>query len=110
MKRFVIALALLATFAIANETHAQYVTLRVPTVGVPAVGVPVAPAVYPYTSYRYGYAYAPAPVIVQQPVIAPVMPVPVMRRPAYMYYSPYGGTEVRVPGQPVANTLRAIIP
>lgn len=72
----------------------------------------------PVTSY-----YAPTPVRVYSPtysssVYTPVYsssvytsPQPVIYgRPTYSYYTPYGGTEVRVPGQPIRNAIRAIVP
>jgi hypothetical protein len=34
----------------------------------------------------------------------------VTQRPVSVFYTPYGGTEIRVPGQPIRNFFRAIIP
>ncbi|OYP37020.1 hypothetical protein CGZ80_06615 [Rhodopirellula sp. MGV] len=97
-------MAVLATFAVASEAHAQYVTLRAPTAVVPIAG-PVVTPVYTYPTYGYSYPrYAVPPVVVNRPVVT----TPVVTRP-YGFYSNYGGYEVRVPGRPVANTLRALI-
>jgi len=66
----------------------------------------VAPA--PVTVYRPApvTVYRPAPVTAYRPVTvyrpAPVVAYP----PATVYYRP----EIRVPGQPVRNLLRAIVP
>jgi len=69
--------------------------------------------VAPATTY-----YAPPPNVAYRPaniVYRPAAPTSVAapvvyRLPVYRNYSPYGGPEVRVPGQPILNTLRAIVP
>ena len=61
-------------------------------------------AYYPTTSYY------PATTAVAAPVVTYYTPAVSYYRPVASYYSPYGGPEVRVPGQPVRNTLRAIVP
>ncbi|MCC9604086.1 hypothetical protein LOC67_26325 [Stieleria sp. JC731] len=118
MKRFLIALALLATFAITSEVKAQYVTLRAPVVSAPVVTPVRTYAAYSYPSYGYTYSaypsYSVSPVVVGSayatPVVsAPVVTTPVVRRPGYQFYSPYGGYEYRTPGRPVANTIRALV-
>ncbi|MDV6033402.1 MAG: hypothetical protein F9B45_25605 [Phycisphaera sp. RhM] len=99
MKALIVGLALLASATFVSSAQAQYVGIDIYT---PRYAVPVARPVYvPPVVY-------PAPVVVRRPVVAPVPPV-VVPRPRYRFYTPYGGSEVRVPGRPVANTLRAII-
>jgi len=53
---------------------------------------------------------APSAAPVAAPVATPVTTLSVPARPVSVFYSPYGGTEVRVPGQPVRNVLRAVVP
>ncbi|QEF98369.1 hypothetical protein Mal15_24210 [Stieleria maiorica] len=99
MKAWIIGLVMLASASIASSAQGQYVGIDVYAPGYPvAVARPVLvpPIVYP------------APVVLAPAVVAPLPPV-VAPRPRYYFYTPYGGTEVRVPGRPVANTLRAII-
>ncbi|WP_182867704.1 hypothetical protein [Stieleria mannarensis] len=99
MKTWIVGLALLVSASIASNAHAQYVGIDI---YAPAYPVTVArPVVVPPIVY-------PAPVVFAPAVVAPLPPV-VAPRPRYYFYTPYGGTEVRVPGRPVANTLRAII-
>jgi hypothetical protein len=70
---------------------------------------PSAPVVYrpamvltvPTTVYRPAVSVAPVPTTVYRPI--PVAP-------AVTFYSPYTGWEVRVPGQPIRNFFRALIP
>ena len=89
------------------------------SVARPVYATPVT-TYYAPTSYNASASYyAPAPTVVYRAPTqayypaaqAAVAPVPVTYgRPVYTYYSPYGGAEVRVPGQPIMNTLRAIVP
>lgn len=53
----------------------------------------------PYTSSYRPYGYSTSA------YVSPYGPTG-----AYSYFSPYGGTEVRVPGQPIRNVLRALVP
>lgn len=82
--------------------------LPVPTtVYRPAVGV----APVPVTVYRPGVSAAPVPTTVYRPAaVAVPAAVVVPAAPAVAFYSPLTGWEVRVPGQPVRNFFRAIIP
>ncbi|MGE0760244.1 MAG: hypothetical protein AB7F89_18810 [Pirellulaceae bacterium] len=83
-----------------------YVAPRVATYRVVPSTVYMAPA--PVMAYRAVPTMVLPPVTVYR---APVVTTPVIvGRPGYGYYSPYGGAEVRVPGQPLRNTLRAIVP
>lgn len=134
MKTLIPALCslVLALFAASNAS-AQYpiTTYYAPT--------PVATGYYPHATAYYGattayypptavgvrtayypapraYAYYPstayaAPVTSYYAPVATYPPVTTYYAPAAVgYYSPYGGAEVRVPGQPIRNTLRAIVP
>lgn len=102
MRSFIAACVLGASLWIAAPAAAQVpvVTYYVPA---PVVAVrPVAP-LPSYTTYYY-------PSVPAYPAAAYYAPPAVVGRPAVSYYSPYGGLEVRVPGQPVRNFLRAVIP
>jgi hypothetical protein len=76
-----------------------------PVVAAPTTVYRPVAAPVPYTAYRP--VAAPVPYTAYQPVAAPVA---YPAAPAAVFWSPYGGTEVRVPGQPVRNLLRAIVP
>lgn len=71
-----------------------------PIVHQPATVLPV-----PTTVYRPAVGVAPVPVTVYRPAA-----VAVPAAPAVAFYSPLTGWELRVPGQPVRNFFRAIIP
>ncbi len=100
MKRLLTGFAfLVALTALTSDTsaRAQYVGFYAPPV--------VYPVVRPVYVPRPAPIYYPAPVAVYRPYVAPV----IAPRPRYRYYTPYGGYEVRVPGRPVANTIRTIV-
>ena len=99
MKRLFALVAFVAAALAGSSAQAQYVHVYsspVVTVARPVV-VPIAPRVV-----------YPAPVVSYRPYVAPVVPVYPLR-PRVRYFSPYGGYEVRVPGRPVANTIRTVI-
>lgn len=116
---FVVASVLLTS----SSVMAQHTTYYVPA---PVVTAPPVYAASPVvTTYRSAPVAAPtvvyrpapvvtnhsSPVVVNRPAVPVMTPAPVVvGRPAYSFYSPYGGPEVRVPGQPVRNFFRAIIP
>jgi len=106
MKWFIPMFAALATLMFTSDAIAQHRTGYYAPAPV-AAAQPVYAA--PVTTY-----YAPPATVTYQPASAvyrPVAPAPVVYgRPVRTFYSPYGGTEVRVPGQPIRNTLRAIVP
>lgn len=111
MRYCIFGLIMIGMLVFASSATAQCVTTYYAPVPI-VVGRPVYAA--PVTSY-----YAPAPSVAHRPstvvfrpvVPATVAPVPaVYGRPIYHFYSPYGGSEIRVPGQPILNTLRAIVP
>ncbi|QDV44071.1 hypothetical protein Enr13x_39320 [Stieleria neptunia] len=104
MKALIVGLALLASATMVSSAEAQYGAAQYVGIDIyaPRYAAPVArPVFVPPVLY-------PAPVVVRPYAVAPVAPV-VVPRPRYRFYTPYGGSEVRVPGRPVANTLRAII-
>lgn len=121
-----VALTLFATSAQAQWVQSYYAPAYMAPVPVRAYYAPVAPAYYaaPTTAYyapvRTAAYYAPttayygaAPAYFAPPVTsyyAPAVAPVVVGRPVVPFYSGYGGAEIRVPGRPVANTLRTIIP
>lgn len=136
MKTFIAAAVLASVSLVTSSAMAQYSTYYAPTPVVAAQPVygahPVVTSYYPTTVFAPTVAYRPAPVVVNYsapvvtyravvPVASPVVgyraavpvaaPAPIfVGRPAYSYYSPYGGREVRVPGQPVRNFVRTVVP
>jgi hypothetical protein len=104
VKNFVIAVAML--LAIGSTAYGQW--YAGPSVGY--AYYPAEPVYYPAEPV-YGY---PAPVMVARPrvvyspvVVAPVMaPVPVWGRPVVV--GPAG--KIYVPGRPVRNAVRAVLP
>jgi len=122
MKGMIVALAFLGSVFVMSSANAQYVTVysppvfnapvpSAPVVSPPLVSAPVvvarpvSPRPLPVMTYR-------PPAVLAQPAVAPLpAPTPLVPvTPAYQFYTPYGGTEVRVPGQPIANFFRAITP
>lgn len=92
------ALLMIPASAMAQQVTTYYYSTAAPVVYAPTTTtVPVA---------RY---YSPTPVSYYSPVVGGSAPI-IYARPTYQFYSPYGGTEVRVPGQPILNTLRSVIP
>lgn len=120
MRSLVSGLAVAAVLLFASSAMAQYSTYYVPAPVITArpvyVAAPVVTTYHPATVaaptvvYRAApvVTYPTAPVVVSRPVIT--APTVVVGRPAYSFYSPYGGPEIRVPGQPVRNFIRAIVP
>lgn len=98
MKRLIAGICLFAALAIGSTARAQYFGVYAPPVVYPVVRpvyvAPLVPTLYP------------APVVVHRPYVPPV----IAPRRRYGFVTPYGGYEVRVPGRPIANTLRTIVP
>ena len=78
-------------------------------VGARTAYYPAAPrayAYYPSTAHSYS-----RPVTTYYAPVATYPPTTTYYAPAAVgFYSPYGGPEVRVPGQPVRNAIRTIVP
>lgn len=110
MKNQLLMLMVAALVMFASSTAmAQWYGVPTPVTVYSPVVAPAPVTVYhpaPVTVYRpapvvtYRPAVVPAPVAVYRP--APVVAYP----PVTVYYRP----EIRVPGQPVRNVLRAIVP
>jgi hypothetical protein len=91
-------------------TYRPVTSYYAPSLPVTSYYAPATTVAAPTTTY-----YAPATTTYYAPTTtyyAPgyVAPVGVYGRPVSAFYSPYGGPEVRVAGQPLLNTLRAIVP
>ena len=110
---------LLASDAEGAWPHYSYsapVVVARPVPTLPAPRVVYRAPVYPTVPV------VPSPTIVYRPVVTgspvpyppaspyPAAPVVYPAAPATTFWTPYGGTEVRVPGQPVRNLLRAVVP
>lgn len=108
MKPLMFSFALVAGLLIAAPAQAQcpVVTYYAPA---PVVAGPVYSSYYAPTAYYRPPAYYP-PVVTYRSTTAYYAPPVVAGRPVVGFYSPYGGPEIRVPGQPVRNLLRTIIP
>ncbi|MCC9604695.1 hypothetical protein LOC68_26725 [Blastopirellula sp. JC732] len=102
MRNRIIQLVAFGLLMIPAAAMAQTVTTYYYGAPTPIIYTP--PSAVPVTRY-----YAPTPVRVYSPYYGSPQPI-IYGRPTYQFYSPYGGTEVRVPGQPVLNTLRTIVP
>ena len=115
MKSLIATLVVLGALTFVPSASAQYVTYySAPTVVTRVYSAPVTTFYAPAQVVTYRSIVSPvySPVMVYRaevPVVSVPAPV-VYRRPVYAYYSGYGGLEVRVPGQPIRNTIRAIVP
>src|SRR6056297_1233863 len=118
MNKFVLGLLVtFGTLTFGSSAMAQYVTPYPASANV-AVARPVyTPPVSAYYTPAPVIAYRPASTVYRPavgyrpPVAAPVgVAATTYGRPVYQFYSPYGGPEVRVPGQPILNAIRAIVP
>lgn len=96
------AIVVFATFMFAHDSVAQCQTVYYAPASV-TVARPVYAAPVTYLASPATVVYRP---VYRRAAAAPV----VYGRPAYAFWSPYGGPEVRVPGQPILNALRAIVP
>ncbi|MEZ6097716.1 MAG: hypothetical protein R3E01_01970 [Pirellulaceae bacterium] len=106
MKWLIPTIVAFGVLVVASDATAQCGTAHYHRPAPVVVARPVYAA--PVTTY-----YAPPATVVYRPatVYRPAVPGPVVYgRPAYTFWSPYGGPEVRVPGQPILNTLRTIVP
>lgn len=105
MKTLIAGLVLLGSLATAASANAQYIAVYSP----PVVAPYAVPVIHPV--YAPAMVYRP-PVVAARPFVPPVVPVTpvIVPRPAYHFYTPYGGSEIRVPGRPVANAFHALVP
>lgn len=123
MKMLIATLVILGALAFVQSASAQYVTnYSARTIVTPVDAVPVTTYYAPVRVVTYRSVVTPVysnvtvyraegPVLSAPVVTAvPVAPVVVYGRPVYSHVSRYGGLEVRVPGHPIRNAVRTVVP